>query len=174
MAAVTGFTHIYTGNGKGKTTAAMGLALRALGAGFTVYIAQFLKKGEYSEIKALKRFGKKDLVEQFGTGQFIRQRPKPRDILYAQKGFDRVKKAVLSGQFDIIILDELNLAVHYGLVTLEAVLQVICDRTRCSEIVITGRNAPKKLLAAADLVTEMKERKHYFSKGIHARAGIER
>jgi cob(I)alamin adenosyltransferase len=169
-----GFIHVYTGNGKGKTTAALGLALRAAGAGQSVYIGQFLKKGNFSELKALKRF--KDLIvtEQFGKKTFIINEPNKNDILIAQNAFKTIRNVIENGKFKIVILDEINCALKLQLIDLKDFLNVLKEKPKHVEIVLTGRDAPKEIINIADLVTEMKEIKHYFHKGIIARIGIEK
>jgi len=169
-----GYVQVYTGDGKGKTTAAIGLAIRAAGAGFKVFFAQFLKSGEYSEHKALERFS--DLIEirQYGRGCFIKGIPEKEDIEAAKKGVLEIKKVINSGKYRVVILDEANIAVYYGLIRVEDLLNIIRNRPEHVEIVITGRNADPKLIEEADLVTEMKEIKHYYKKGVLAREGIER
>ena len=170
---MTGYVQVYTGNGKGKTTAAFGLTLRATGAGLKVFIAQFLKTGDYSEITALKRFSDLVTVEQFGTGKFIIDEPSLEDRQAAQKGLDRVQSVFQSGKYDLVVLDEANVAVACGLFSVKDLLKVIQLKPKNVELVITGRNADPKIIAKADLVTEMKADKHYFSKGVRARVGIE-
>ncbi len=169
-----GYVHIYTGNGKGKTTAALGLSIRAAGAGMKVFIAQFIKKGNYSEIKALKKFSDLITVEQFGSGCFIKGKPATKDIEAARKGIEKVKSIVFSGNYKMVILDEANVAVKLGLFSVEDLLDIIADKPEEVEIVITGRNADQRLIEKSDLVTEMKEIKHYFQKGVKARVGIEK
>ena len=169
-----GYVHIYTGNGKGKTTAALGLSIRAAGAGLKVFIAQFIKNGDYSEIKALKRYSDFITVEQFGLGCFIRGKPTPEDIEAARKGIEKIKSIVSSGNYKMVILDEANVAVKLGLFSVEDLLYIIADKPEEVEIVITGRNADQRLIEKSDLVTEMKEIKHYFQKGVKARVGIEK
>ena len=169
-----GYVQVYTGNGKGKTTAALGLSLRAAGAGLNVYIAQFVKMGEYSEIKALKRFADLITVEQFGTGKFILGQPAPEEILAAEKGLKRVRSIITAGKHDLIVLEEANLAVKFNLFPVEDLLDMINTKPEPLELVITGRYADPELIKKADLVTEMKEVKHYFQKGVTARVGIEK
>ncbi len=169
-----GFVQIYTGDGKGKTTAALGLSLRALGAGFRVFFAQFLKSGEYSEIKALKVFAPRVEIAQFGRGCFVRGRPEKEDFELAQRGLRLAREKIFSGAFELVVLDELNLALHFGLIPLEEVLSLLEERPQGVELVITGRYAPKPLLEVADLVTEMREVKHYYRQGVKARVGIEK
>ena len=169
-----GYVHIYTGDGKGKTTAALGLALRAAGAGLKVFFAQFLKSGTYSELKALERFSDLIKVRQYGRGCFISGMPEKEDIEYAKKGLNEVKEIISSGKYDLVVLDEINIAVYFGLISLDELLEVIRQRPAHVELVLTGRRADPKLIEEADLVTEMKEIKHYYKKGVVARLGIER
>lgn len=168
-----GFIQIYTGDGKGKTTAALGLSLRAAGAGLKVYIAQFLKLGEFSEMKALKRYADYITIEQFGLGRFITGKPSVEDRRTAKKGLEKVKSIMTSGEFDIIILDEVNVAVELGLLSVRDILAIISTKPSATELILTGRNASSQIIAKADLVTEMKEIKHYFHKDVVARKGIE-
>ena len=173
-----GYTQVYTGNGKGKTTASIGLAVRALGAGLSVYFTQFTKKGNYSEIKALETIssslfeGRLD-VEQFGIVRKVLSPFSEEDKAAAEKGFNKIKDAVESGKYDLVITDELNIAVHYNLVDKKAVIDLINDKPDTVELVITGRYADPEVMEAADLVTEMCEKKHYADKGVPARKGVE-
>jgi cob(I)alamin adenosyltransferase len=169
-----GYVQIYTGNGKGKTTAAIGLAIRAAGAGLKVFIAQFIKSGDYNEIKALKRFTDLITVEQFGRGRFLKGKPAPEDIKAAQKGLERVKAVMASEEYDIIIMEEANVAATLGLFSEDELLEIIHNKPHAKEIVITGRNASARIIEKADLVTEMKEIKHYYQIGVQARIGIEK
>jgi len=169
-----GYVQVYTGSGKGKTTAALGLALRAAGAGLKVYFAQFVKGMRYSEIAALERFADLIEVHQFGRRCFIRREPAPEDIAAARRGLEAVKSAVLSGSYDLMVLDEANIAVRYQLFTVMELLETVELGGGRMEFVITGRDADPRLLDRADLVTEMKEVKHYYSSGVEARDGIER
>jgi cob(I)alamin adenosyltransferase len=169
-----GYIQVYTGNGKGKTTAAIGLAIRAAGAGLKVFIAQFIKMGEYSEIKALRRFSDLITVEQFGLGRFTDGKPLPEDIEAAQKGLKRVKSIMASEEYKVIILEEANVAAKYGLITEQDLLKLIESKPHEKELVITGRGASPRVIENADLVTEMKPVKHYFQKGVAARVGIEK
>jgi len=169
-----GFVQVYTGDGKGKTTAALGLALRAAGAGLKVFIGQFIKMGEYSEIKALERFPDLIRVEQFGLGRFAGRKPSPADIEAARSGMVRVREVMASAEYQVMILEEANVAVKYGLIAVQELLSIIIEKPAEMEMVITGRNASPLIIAAADLVTEMKAVKHYFKKGVRARVGIEK
>lgn len=169
-----GYIQVYTGDGKGKTTAALGLALRAAGAGLRVYIAQFMKKGEYSEIKALQSLADFIVVEQFGTGRFIRGAPGPEDHQAAQNGLDAVHAAMASGDYDIVILEEANVAFGAGVLTETDLLGVIAAKPAGTELVFTGRGGSPGVLAKADLITEMKPIRHYFvEQAVAARKGIE-
>lgn len=168
------YIHVYTGNGKGKTTAALGLAIRAAGAGLKVYIAQFVKHGEYSEIKGLKRFSDMITVEQFGSGRFIKGRPSARDVGIAGRGIEKVKSILATGEHQVVILDEAIVAVSLDLFAENTLLDIIASKPDEVEIIITGRGATTKMIESADLVTEMKEIKHYFNNGVEARIGIEK
>jgi cob(I)alamin adenosyltransferase len=167
-----GYIHLYTGNGKGKTTAALGLALRAAGAGKRVFIAQFVKGMPYSEIDALKRLPEIEL-KQFGRDCFIQNDPASEDIEAARNGLKAVKEVIQTGDFGVVILDELCIALHYKLFGLEEVMAILKSKPAALEVVITGRYAPPELVDLADLVTEMKEIRHYYRKGVEARKGIE-
>jgi len=168
-----GYTQVYTGNGKGKTTAALGLAIRAAGAGLKVYIAQFIKMGDFSEIKSLKRFSDLITVEQFGLGRFNYE-PLPKDCEAAQKGLDKVKSIILSDEYNVIILEEANVAVKHDLISVQDLTDLILSKPHDKELVITGRGASPQVIELADLVTEMKLIKHYYQKGVRARIGIEK
>jgi len=162
---------VYTGNGKGKTTAALGLALRCAGAGLKVYIAQFAKGKKCSELVALKKF-KNIKTEQFGSCRFIRKATK-RDFELAEKGLDKVKLVLKEKKYDLVILDEINVALSLGLLKLENILGMIKKTPARTELILTGRNACTQIIEAADLVSEIKDVKHYFQKNIKARKGIE-
>jgi cob(I)alamin adenosyltransferase len=168
-----GLIQVYTGDGKGKTTAALGLALRAAGAGLKVFIGQFLKGAEYSEIKALRQLATGIEIKQYGRRCFIKDKPDEEDIRLAQNGLVEMESVIQSGDYDLVILDEANIAVYYNLFSVDELLKVVQNRPKQVEIVITGRNADPRIIAAADLVTEMREIKHYYQKGIAARLGIE-
>ena len=169
-----GYIQVYTGNGKGKTTAALGLAIRAAGAGLKVFIAQFNKKGDFSEIKALKRFADLITVEQYGLGRFTDGKPFPEDIEAARKGLKRVKSILFAGEYQVVVLEEANVATKYGLFSVQDLLSVMLVKPDTVELVITGRGASPRIIENADLVTEMKAVKHYYQKGIRARIGIEK
>jgi cob(I)alamin adenosyltransferase len=169
-----GYIQIYTGDGKGKTTAALGLSLRAAGAGLSVYIAQFIKSGGYSEIKALSRFADMITVEQFGRGRFIKGRPLAEDVAAAQKGLKAVRKALTAGRYQVVIMDEGNVAAMCGLFPVEALLEIMSQKPVDVELVITGRGADARVIEMAGLVTEMKAVKHHYQDGVDARIGIEK
>ncbi len=168
-----GYIQVYTGTGKGKTTAALGLVLRAAGAGLRVYFMQFIKKGNYSEIRALKELFKSVTVRQCGQGCFIRSEPSPKDISAARRGFTELRDAMLGGAFEVIIADELNPAVRVGLLDIEDVLRLAEEKPSGVELVITGRDAHPLLVKRADLVTDMRCVKHYLADGVRCRKGIE-
>jgi cob(I)alamin adenosyltransferase len=171
---MTGYCHIYTGDGKGKTTAALGLALRAAGAGIRVYIAQFLKGMESCELHALERLSDLITVERFGRECFIMGTPQEEDFTLAKQGVERVKEVLREGNFGMVILDEANCAVHLGLIDVGDITEIIEKKPRAVEIILTGRHAHEKIIEKADLVTEMVEVKHYYKRGVQARKGIER
>ena len=163
---------VYTGDGKGKTTAALGLALRASGAGLKVYIGQFIKKGGYCELKALKKL-KNIRAEQFGRGCFIKGLPRRQDIELAQRGLEKLEKIIKSKSYDVVIADELNVALKVGLIKLRQVLELLRSAHKKTELIITGRYAHPEVLKIADLVSEVRQIKHYYRKWIKSRIGIE-
>ena len=167
-----GYVHIYTGNGKGKTTAALGLSLRAVSAGKRVFFGQFIKGMEYSELKS-QDFLPNFEIEQFGKDCFIYNDPTSADIALAKEGLDRCKEVLTSGEYDVVVLDELNIAIFYKLFTVEEVIDIIENRDPKVEVIITGRYAEDKLIEIADLVTDMKEVKHYYMQGVQSRRGID-
>jgi cob(I)alamin adenosyltransferase len=168
-----GYIQVYTGNSKGKTTAALGLALRAAGAGLKVFIAQFIKKRRCSEHKALDRFKDLITVKQYGTGFLKGGRSAKSETKAAQKGFEEVKSIIASKTYDMVVLDEINVAIHHNLLNVEDIVDMLNSRPSNIEVVLTGRYADEKIIEMADLVTEMKEIKHYYKKGVKARKGIE-
>jgi cob(I)alamin adenosyltransferase len=169
-----GKIHIYTGNGKGKTTAALGLALRAAGAGMNVFIGQFMKRGYYSEIDALAQLNETITVRQYGSGRFVKDQPHDEEIESAQAGLEEISKILQSGHFDVVIMDEACTAMHFRLFKPESLMKSLEERNQGTEVIITGRNAPPELIDMADLVTEMREIKHYYRQGVKARKGIEK
>lgn len=168
-----GFVQIYTGDGKGKTTAALGLALRALGAGMQVFLGQFIKKGFSGEIKALRNFHPQIAVRQYGRGGFVRGKPAAADISAARRGLKELRRALESRKYDLVICDEIFCALGAGLICAEDVLKLLDAKPPMVEIVLTGRGAPAKIIKKADLVTEMRKVRHPFDGGIPARKGIE-
>ena len=173
MTTNKGYIHVYTGNGKGKTTAAFGLAIRALCAGKTVYIGQFVKDMKYHETKIDQCFPKVT-IEQLGKGCFISEMPTEKDQIEAQKGLSHCANIMHNGKTQVIILDELTIALYYHLLTPKEVRQALEQRDPTTEIIITGRYAPAWLIEQADLVTEMREIKHYYQQGVLSREGIDK
>ena len=204
-----GLIHVYTGEGKGKTTASLGLALRAVGQGFKVFMIQFMKGGAYTgEYIAAKNYLHNFEILQFGR-PCIKQlkqmkikgytlgKTKPEEMYdvirediecgtcrycflnddvqrdYIEEGFKKALEVVMGGNHDLIILDEINVALSLGFLNVELVLNLLANKPGTVEIILTGRNAPDEIIEMADLVTEMKQHKHYFDKGIPARRGIE-
>jgi len=165
---------VYTGDGKGKTTAAFGLALRAVGAGMKVFIAQFVKGMRYSELDAVQLLSDQITLKQYGRGCFIHNEPTEEDIQAARNGLREASERMTSGDFDLVILDEANIATRYALFSVDELLATIDARPDNVELVITGRNADPRVIERADLVTEMREVKHYFTNGVAAREGIEK
>jgi cob(I)alamin adenosyltransferase len=169
-----GYVQVYTGDGKGKSTAAFGLALRAAGAGLKVFVAQFVKGMYYSELDAFRRFDDLVTLRQYGRGCFIAREPTREDVEAARAALPEVERALSSGAYQLVILDEANIATHFGLISVDELIELIDRRAPSVEVVVTGRNADAKLLARADLVTEMREVKHYYARGVEARVGIEK
>lgn len=189
------YVQVYTGNGKGKTTAALGLAIRALGAGFRVLFIQFMKEKHYCEHNLLPAISDRLTLETIGKPYFImkkeHQTPELMEkygdscVIFAPghppadyaaltaKAVERARLAAQSGDYELMVLDELNCALFFELVPWPAVSAILRDRAANTELVITGRNAPRELVEAADLVTEFCEIKHYYTKGVEARQGIE-
>jgi cob(I)alamin adenosyltransferase len=170
-----GCVQVYTGNGKGKTTAAMGLALRAAGAGLRTLIIQFMKGQHYSELESAKLLAPYLRIEQCGSPEFCRPGSEtfPEHVRLAGEGLRRARKAVQEGEADVIILDEIVTAALFGLIGESDILELMKLRPHGTELILTGRGAGAALIDAADLVTEMREIKHYFREGIPARRGIE-
>ena len=167
-----GYIHIYTGNGKGKTTAAFGLALRAALSGKKVFIGQFVKDMRYNETKITDYLSNID-IKQLGRGCFIYKEPGEEDKQAAKKGLKECGKLLSSGEYDLIILDEINIALHYRLFGVDDVINILKNKAFNTEVVLTGRYAPQELIEMADLVTEMREIKHYYSQGVLSRDGID-
>jgi len=169
-----GLVQVYTGDGKGKTSAAFGAALRAIGRGLKVYIIQFIKGGfDYGELYIADKLPNLKLTA-FGRGRFVTDvSPHEEDVKLAKKAFELAKEVVQSGEYDMVILDEINVALNLKLVNIDETLRLIRNKPKHVELILTGRYAPSKIVEAADLVTEMKEIKHPFTQGIKPRKGIE-
>ncbi|MBN1211550.1 MAG: cob(I)yrinic acid a,c-diamide adenosyltransferase [candidate division Zixibacteria bacterium] len=169
------YIQIYTGNGKGKTTAALGQALRAAGHGLKTFIIMFMKDHPYGELKALEILKDFITVERFGNDAFVfrKQPPDETDLAAARKGLERAKEVIFSGEYDIVILDEICVATYFKLVKPEDVLPLLKEKPDGVELILTGRYCPEEWLEPADLVTEMREIRHYYQKGIIAREGFE-
>ncbi|MCI7224201.1 MULTISPECIES: cob(I)yrinic acid a,c-diamide adenosyltransferase [Fusobacterium] len=170
-----GYVQIYTGNGKGKTTAALGLTARAVGNNFKVFFCQFMKGKDYGELKTLASFPTVK-HERYGRGIFIRKKENvtDEDISLMRSGYESLKSALLSGEYDIIIADEIIGTLKFDLISIDEIKFLIKNKPNHVELILTGRNAPEELIELADLVTEMREVKHYFQKGVYARVGIEK
>jgi len=168
-----GIVQIYTGDGKGKTTAALGLAVRAVGAGLRVFIGQFCKGRETAEHRGLALMGERITVRHSGRCSFITGPPTAEDKAAAQNMLQLLREALQSGAYDLVIADELNVAIDLGLISLAEAQELLALRPAHVELVITGRNAPAELLQRAELVTEMLAIKHPYAQGLKARPGIE-
>ena len=169
-----GLIQVYTGDGKGKTTCALGLALRAAGQGFQVFIIQFMKGRQTGESRAAARLAPEVTLRYFGRpGLMNLKAPAPEDLALMRQAWDLAREVLAAGKHDLVILDEINLCLTYGLVPLEEALEVLQHRPPWVEVILTGRQAPPELLALADLVTEMRPVKHYYQAGVKARRGIE-
>ena len=174
MLGQDGLIQIYTGNGKGKTTAALGLVLRACGQGAKVAIIQFMKGWEhYGELSAVNLLPNVTLVQTGRPDYVYRGKEEPQDFQEAERGLALASEAASSGEYDLLILDEINVALDYKLIPLGGVLDILRSKPKSLELVLTGRNAPRELIEEADLVTEMKEIKHPYQKGLQGRRGIE-
>lgn len=168
-----GLIHIYTGCGQGKTTAAFGLALRALGAGFKVCLIQFMKAGRYSELKAIKNFKNIDIF-QFGRKSFVDyKKPAKVDIDLAEKGLTKAETILNTKKYNLVILDEINVAIKFKLIKLLELIKLIKGKPKGVELILTGRYANPEVIKIADYVTEMKEIRHPYKKGVIARKGID-
>ena len=167
-----GLVHVYTGNGKGKTTAALGLAVRMLGSGGKVIILQFMKAPDlYGEQKKIRECGA--VIESFGLPKFVHGKPEPDDIEAARRALERAKEVASSGEWDLVILDEICVALGFGMLDVEEVEELIRNKAPHTELVLTGRYCPEELFELADYVTEMREVKHPYQRGILARRGVE-
>lgn len=174
MALTQGCVQVYTGNGKGKTTAALGLALRAVGRDLNVCMFQFIKGGgRYGEHLAAEKLAPLLTIIQSGRPGWVNTKDITEDRNVAQEAFSQAKELLISGHYDLFICDEINGAVGFGLIDVEQVLELIRVKPEKVELVLTGRNAHESIIDAADLVTEMREIKHYYTSGVPARTGIE-
>lgn len=171
----TGLILLYTGDGKGKTTASFGLALRAIGHGEKVYMIQFMKGSEnYGEIQAVRKYLPGFELVQKGMDKFVKKGdPDAEDLRLAREGIDLARKVISEGKYDLVILDEINVAVNFGLISEDAVLDLISLKPDHVTIVLTGRYASEKIMEKADMISEVKEVKHHYKKGIAAQPGIE-
>jgi len=175
-AGFKGYIQVYTGNGKGKTTAALGLALRAAGHGYKTYIGQFLKGQKYGELASAKKLSPYIAIEQFGRKGFVHvtENPEDEDVRRARAGLKKCLAAMLSKKYRIIVLDEIHVALSFKLLAEKDLHAFLDQKPDNVEVILTGRYAPASIIRRADLVTEMKERKHYYRKGVGARKGIEK
>ena len=169
-----GLVQVYTGNGKGKTSAAFGAALRAVGRGLRVHIIQFIKGGfDYGELYSVKNLPNLKLTA-FGRGRFITEpQPPAEDVQLAREGFELAKQTVSGGEYDMVVLDEINVVMYLKMISIDEVVELIKNKPKHVELILTGRNAPAQVIEIADLVTEMKEIKHPYAKGIPQRKGVE-
>lgn len=170
-----GYIQIYTGNGKGKTTAAIGQSIRAAGYGLKTFIIQFMKEFPYNEIKLLQKLDEWIEIIQCGKDDFVykKELPSNEEIEKVRKGLNDAKEKMISGKYDLIILDEVCVAIYFKLFTTNEILEFVKSKPENVELILTGRYCPHELIDVADLVTEMKEVKHYYQKGVLARKGIE-
>jgi cob(I)alamin adenosyltransferase len=169
-----GLVQVYTGDGKGKTTAALGLALRAAGNGMRTYIGQFLKSQQCGEMESIQRLAPYVTLEQYGLKEWVHvEGVTLKQRRAAQEGLDRIRQVLTSGEYDIVVADEINMALYFGVLTEEEVIQLIDAKPPQVELVLTGRRAPGAIVERAGLVTEMQEVRHPLQRGIPARAGIE-
>ena len=174
MRSANGLVIVITGNGKGKTTSAFGQALRAVGQGYKVLIVQFMKGRKYGEFIAAEKYLPRLTIHRFGLDSFVmRDNPAAIDIELAQKGLDAAQKAINSGKYDMVILDEINVALDFKLVALPKVIELIKNKPAGLDLILTGRYAAKEIIKLADTVSEVKEIKHHYAAGIKDRAGIE-
>ena len=172
----SGLVQVYTGNGKGKTTASLGLAMRACGHGLKTHVIQFMK-GEiyYGELGTAERLSDCIKITQMGRPDFVNKKdPDPIDIEFARKALELSRESIKSGKYDLVIMDEVNVALDFGLINTNDVIELIEKKPRGVELILTGRYAPQEVIDRADLVTEMVEIKHPYNEGIEARIGIER
>jgi cob(I)alamin adenosyltransferase len=171
-----GYVQVYTGNGKGKTTASLGLAVRAAGHGLKTVIIQFMKGWiDYGELAGVRMLAPRVEIHQAGRDTFVNRRsPDPEDVRLAREGLALANEVIRGRKADILVLDEINCAADFGLLPVAEVLELVRNKPDGMELVLTGRGAPQEIIDAADLVTEMREVKHYYGKGVDARTGVER
>jgi len=169
-----GLIQVYTGDGKGKTSAAFGLALRAIGRGLKVYVIQFIKGGfDYGELYVVERLPNFRL-KAFGRGKFVTEMPPTEeDVKLAREAFELAREVVSSGEYDVVVLDEVNVALNLRLIRVDEMVSLVKGKPRHVELILTGRYAPPEIVEVADLVTEMREVKHPYNKGLKPRKGIE-
>ena len=170
-----GYVQVYTGNGKGKTSAAIGVAVRAAGNGFKSLIVQFMKVYPYSELESLKKLSEWISVKQFGKDDFVykQETPSPEDLKIAKSAIEFVKNQMVNKEYDIVILDEIIVSIYFGLLKINEVIELIKLKPEPIELILTGRYCPDEIIDLADLVTEMKEVKHYYNSGVLSRKGID-
>jgi len=169
-----GLVQVYTGNGKGKTTAAFGQALRAVGQGYRVCIIQFMKGRKYGEFLAAEKHLPNLTIHLSGLDSFVmRENPAPLDIELAHRGLDLARQAIASGDYDMVILDEINVAADFKLVPLDDIIALIKNKPASLDLILTGRYAPPEIVAIADTVSEIKEVRHHYNAGVKDRPGIE-
>jgi len=169
-----GLVMVITGNGKGKTTAAFGQALRAIGQNYNVFVLQFMKGRKYGEFIAAEKYLPRLTIRMSGLDSFVmRDNPAAIDIELAKKGLDTARKAIMSGKYDMVILDEINVALDFKLINLKEVIDLIKNKPPALNLILTGRYAPEGIIKLADTVSEVKEIKHHYAAGIKDRAGIE-
>lgn len=167
-----GYIQVYTGDGKGKTTASLGVAIRSLVAGRRVYFAQFIKGMQTGELALPDVFPDFTIV-QYGEGRFLNGKPEASDVAVAREGLAICAGVLRDGEYDLVVLDEVNVALHYELFSVAEVLSALRERAPHVDVICTGRYAPPEIVEEADLVTEMKKIKHYYANGVRAREGIE-
>jgi cob(I)alamin adenosyltransferase len=173
MSLKEGLIHVYTGDGKGKTTAAIGLGVRAIGEGLKVYMIQFMKGRHYSELDALEHVSNFTVV-QFGRDEFVsKKKPELIDIDLARKGLVHAREIIKKGGYDVVILDEINVAVDFKLISVHDVVKLLEEKPEKMELVLTGRYASPEIIKRADLVSEILEIKHPYQKGVKSRKGID-
>ncbi len=169
-----GIVMVITGDGKGKTTAAVGQALRALGHGRKVFMIQFMKGRKYGEVLAAEKAFPDFTIRQSGLDSFVmRDNPAPVDIELARAGLDLSRKVVASGEYGLVILDEINVALDFKLISLTEVVELVVNKPAAVDLILTGRYAPPEIVALADTVSEIKEIRHHYTRGIKERAGME-